>query len=289
MKFSREFFIGFQLGYISALPYTICAFGVISHVFLIIAFIKDPLKLFRNSGTYLVANLALSDFLTCSIVPFSCCIPKDVHWAEPLMLVCMFSTVGISIFTVASISIDRFLVVAYPIQHRIYIKGKTIVLWLACVWLIGFAYPIKVTIFTADDFLDSFVMNVIGGSLILFTSVLYGITYDKLKKQSKSLSLENVSNRQKQARLIKEKRFLRTIILITCIVLACVLPTVIFFHYIQSKNLHFSDHLIVRILIGMFSGLYYANYAVNPLVYVFRLPNYRKTFCLLYCCKRMQH
>jgi hypothetical protein len=48
-----------------ALLYVICAFGAISQVFLIVAFIKDPLKCFRNPATYLIVTLAVSDFLAC--------------------------------------------------------------------------------------------------------------------------------------------------------------------------------------------------------------------------------
>ena len=37
--------------------------GVVSHLLLFICLLKDPLKCFGNSATYLVANLALSDFI----------------------------------------------------------------------------------------------------------------------------------------------------------------------------------------------------------------------------------
>ena len=36
-------------------------FGAVSNVLLLVAFIKDPLKCFRNPGTYLVMNLSVSD------------------------------------------------------------------------------------------------------------------------------------------------------------------------------------------------------------------------------------
>ena len=42
----------------------ICIVRVVSNVLLLVAFVKDPLKCFRNSGTYLVMNLSVSDCLT---------------------------------------------------------------------------------------------------------------------------------------------------------------------------------------------------------------------------------
>ncbi len=48
---------------------TISVLGVALNVLLLVAFLKDPLKCFRNSGTYLVMNLAVSDCLTCLFAP----------------------------------------------------------------------------------------------------------------------------------------------------------------------------------------------------------------------------
>jgi hypothetical protein len=39
--------------------------GISSHLLLLICLVKDPLKCFRNSATYLITNLAFSDFITC--------------------------------------------------------------------------------------------------------------------------------------------------------------------------------------------------------------------------------
>ncbi len=48
---------------------TISVLGVALNVLLLVAFLKDPLKCFRNSGTYLVMNLAVSDCLMCLFAP----------------------------------------------------------------------------------------------------------------------------------------------------------------------------------------------------------------------------
>ncbi len=44
---------------------TISVLGVALNILLLVAFFKDPLKCFRNSGAYLVMNLVVSDCLTC--------------------------------------------------------------------------------------------------------------------------------------------------------------------------------------------------------------------------------
>ena len=275
------FLTGLEVKYIRILPCSICIFGVISHVFLIVAFIKDPLKCFKNSGTYLVGNLAISDLLICLVSPLTHYLTST--WCS-VMLFAMRVTVGVSILTIAAISIDRFSMTVYPIKYRVLIKGKRIVVWIACIWIILSGISSQVFFHYSIKGLTLQVMNFSAAAAIIFSGVMYGLTYYKLKKQSKNLALENISNRQEQTRMMKEKRFLRTISFIACIQIVCIVPTSIFFNYHRLQALQM-DNLSARITLYVLVGLYYFNFAVNPVVYVLRLPNYRKTFYVLYSCK----
>ena len=127
----------FQLGNISIPAHAICIFGVISQVLLIIALIKDPLKCFKNSGTYFVENLAVSDLFTCLLAPFTCCVPTKWYWQIHSTL---FAITSVSVLTLASISLDRFLMVVYPLKHRVLMTGRIIIVWLACIWLLSSVY-----------------------------------------------------------------------------------------------------------------------------------------------------
>jgi hypothetical protein len=191
----------------------------------------------------------------------------------------------VSLITIASISVDRFLMVVYPLKYRVLMKGNVVILLLTCIWLIGFVFPAKILLsITITNNKDQILMNLQEVVCIIFASIMYGFTYFKLTKQSKNIALENVPNRQQQARVMRDKRFLRTIIVIACIAFACIVPTSVFYHYAVPQKLITGD-AVVRILNTITTCTFYVNYAVNPLVYVLRLPNYRKTFYLLYCRK----
>ncbi len=91
----------------------ISVLGVALNVLLLVAFLKDPPKCFRNSGTYLVMNLAVSDCLMCLFAPSFLVWDVIPGWHRIFeFLVWRFGTV--SLLSIASISIDRFLLVAYP-------------------------------------------------------------------------------------------------------------------------------------------------------------------------------
>jgi hypothetical protein len=64
--------------------------------------------------------------------------------------------------------------------------------------------------------------------------VAYASTYYKLKKQSRNIALQNSNECRAQGmRILKEKRFLKTIIIIACIAFVCIVPSVIFFAYMM--------------------------------------------------------
>ena len=271
-------------------PHISCIIGVISNLLLIIAFIKDPLKCFKNSGTYLVENLAVTDVLVSLFSPLDdcCMIPKNSLW-ERLKEFVRISCTNVSILTIASISLDRFFMIIYPLKHRVLMRKKIIVMWVACIWLLCSAYPIKVFVLSLTSYVDSHIWFFSEILPILFSSVMCGLTYHKLKKQSENLALENIPNRQQQARLIKEKQFLKTIIIVACIQFVCIVPTSIVTYYPELIEKTIDDGRVVWILKEIFHGLFHLNFSVNPLVYVLRLPNYRRTFYLVYCCKATRH
>ena len=59
-----------QYVYTVTIYHVICISGAILQI--LYAFVKDPIKCFRNSGTYLIANLAIADLLACLQVPLYC-------------------------------------------------------------------------------------------------------------------------------------------------------------------------------------------------------------------------
>lgn len=167
--------------------------------------------------------------------------------------------------------------------------GKFIVVWLACTWLIFSGLSAKTFFFPSIKNVALQVMNYFVGTAILFSCVMYGLAYYKLKKLSKNFVLGSISSREKQARVMKEKPFLRTIILIACIQIACVVPTTLLLNHHTHFQALLTDGPFARILRLSFGILFYLNFAVNPVVYVLRLPNYRKTFHSLFCCKAVLH
>ena len=151
--------------------------GTISNLLLLVAFIKDPLKCFRNSGTYLVMNLSASDCLTCLVYLYFVVYPK------PFMIFRFFLPLlaSASFVSIMSISIDHFLMVAYPMKYRTMMKGKVILLWLAAIWLVSSIIPLLTNLSESSVKIGLSAMIIFGGIVVVLSLVMYSCTYYKLK------------------------------------------------------------------------------------------------------------
>jgi hypothetical protein len=129
----------FNLKYLPT--YFICLCGFISHSLLLIAFIKDPLKWFRNSGTYLVANLAVADLTICLCGPL---VSVSVHWS--INIIWQVALCGSQV-TIVSIAADRYLMVAFPFKHRSLMKGKKFLIWITFIWVLSCSTPVNILLY----------------------------------------------------------------------------------------------------------------------------------------------
>ena len=263
-----------KLDYASLSQFVICFLGAVSHSLLLYAFFKDPLKCFKHSGTFLVMNLAVADFITCLATPVYLNVKVSVIYKTLRFI--LTTTIYASIVTIISISIDRFLLVAYPIKHSYFIKGNVLTIWPACIWLASIIIPTKRLIFGEHSY-DLVAIHSIAAIVGILSAVLYAFTYFKLKKQSRSMQAlqSSIESRAQHIRILKEKQFLKTIMIIACVTVICIVPSSIL------KTTYTAE-----IVIYIYFCMLYINFSVNPLIYFLRLPNYRKTFYLLYCGRR---
>ena len=265
-----------KLDYPSLPQFVICFLGAVSHSLLLCAFYKDPLKCFKHSGTFLVMNLAVADFIICLVTPVYLNVKVSVIYKTIRFI--LATTINVSIATIISISIDRFILVARLIKHSYFIKGKVLTIWPACIWLTSIIIPTKRQIF-GERSSELVALNSTAAIIGILSAVLYAFTYFKLKKQSRNMQAlqSSIESRAQRIRILKEKQFLKTIIIIACVAVICIVPSSIL------KTIYMAE---IPIVTYIYFCMLHINFSVNPLIYFLRLPNYRKTFYLLYCGRR---
>ena len=257
---------------------TVCT-GVVSHSLLLICLLKDPLKCFRNSATYLIMNLALSDFLVSTVRLLQMLLFERISTLAYISNSVMLA----SLFSIFSIAIDRFILTVHPFKHRVLLNGRRITIWIATIWLPCFCSLVKELIADHEHTIDRIIYNTI---FIVFTSVtflIYILTYLSLKKRG-----QEISQRQTQSgNRVAEKAFLKTIMIVAFVQILTLAPACIYGLVQDSWSVSDidgdSDDFSVKNLILL--EMYALNFAVNPFLYLWRLKNYRKTFRLIFCRK----
>ena len=265
----------FQFKYIPVL--IIGVSGVLLHVILLIALIRDPLRCFRNSATYLIANLAVSDLILSICGPFTLFGRWDLRIISGIAF-------GVSVLAIFSIAIDRFIMVTYPFKHQYLMSGKKIILWITFFWILSSFRSFAETMLLPTNVYSFTIQNCLAVAIILLSGILYVSIFISLRKQTKNLALHcaSGSNRSQATRLLKEKQFVRTIILVALIAIIGIVPYSIAWFVLVRNGKLYDKTLAMDILMCFLMTLFFFTFASNPLIYFMRLPRYRKSFYILY-------
>ena len=272
-------------------------FGIFLNIMLLYAHKKDPCKRLRSSSSPFIVNIAFIDFLA------SCCnlaqpFLSDFSFYSPtytlrkrLIYAIIIFLVSISFTSFASLSVERFFSVAFPLWHRVRITNQFSRYWLMAVWFFHFIYDGSITIILLYNHYETeWILCKCFSMLAMFllTQIMYLASYISLRKQRKGLYKREDSNenniRMIEIRLQNEKNFLITIAIVCFVLVVTVLPglIILFITILFSKNsITFSSMIKPQTVWGM--AIMTSNYAVNGLIYLWRMKKYRKTFKELYC------
>ena len=142
-------------------------------------------------------------------------------------------------------------------------NGKRILLWLTGIWLTALILPIALLYSEPDEM---YTINYFRLFFVVLSLIMYATTYVSFKKHSMSIGQQNSTERRAQEiRIIKEKRFLKTIILVASIVFICTVPSLIYFQL--DHSLARTQNIVVYDIVYKIStSIFNANFAINPFI-----------------------
>ena len=272
--------------------------GVLGNVLLIVAHVKDPLRLLKTPSSTFIFNIALIDALISCILVVGMIraltgVEKSPDWDYSLagsisyfLLSLCYSTVFASYL---SLAIERFLSVAYPFRHRAHITSTVCRYWAVGIWL--FIAGLRLTDFvliqtmkfTRQSQLSLIVFMCV---MLLLTICFYIASYISIRKQSLKIQrrtdMNDATKRTFELRLQNEKHFLFTIAIACLVLAAAVLPFVTASFMLLLYGMEEEKWVGIRSNVIHFA-LLFVNSSVNVFLYLWRLPKYRKTFKKLYC------
>lgn len=116
----------------------IAVVGILGNVLVLVAVVSS--KALQTSSTVFIANLAVADLLTCLTLPwfvFAPFVDATSYWDTVcfVVLAVAHTTIGCSIYTLASIAINRFVLILSPRKYYLRIfQPKVFIIWVSLLW-----------------------------------------------------------------------------------------------------------------------------------------------------------
>ena len=269
--------------------------GLVANILLLVAHHKDPLNCFRNVSTYFLHNIAINDCLL--IVVALVMVALAVKTNGPIFFRSkyipvvkpgvVFSTSALNI-SLASLAVERFTSVAYPFFHQVHVTRERTRLWFGVVWTVALAsVGIAVAIRRAKLRVTIYIVDLsITLPCLTVMFAFYIACFVSIKRQQKRFKESRVqadlTRRSLEIKLRNEQRFLATIVIASVSIIVLWLPSFVFL--LPDVNIEGGiSGGLYRDLNTSFSLLVLGQSILNPFLYLWRLPKYRKTFRRLYC------
>ena len=198
----------------------------------------------------------------------------------------------LAFLSVFSLALERYFAIARPLWHKIHITPRVCVFWIAAVWFCGTAFAsICAWLLLQSKYTHrELLLQVYSTTIFLATIQVYLAAYFAIRTRRLGIANDDVISETVrttlETRLKNERCFLSTIFIVNCFLLTTILPWLITFFLIErfaKAKTSCLRNLIDYVLYHVVSFLFALNFVVNPFIYLWRLPKYRKTFLVLYC------
>lgn len=280
--------------------------GSVGNLTTVIALIKC--RRVRNATTVFVINLAVADFIFCSVnLPLTAVRYANRKWTLgdefcTVFPFIFYGNVAASLLFMTAITLNRFILINHyqwydKIFGRINISLIIVFCWVGSFILLipalfgvwgRFGYKeasFSCTILPSENgqspkkvlFITGFFVPV-ATIIVAYSCIFYKVrkTGEKLKTCQRALNLKSVSRVSSHKK--REMQITRTMLVIFCTFLLCFLPLMIV--NVMEKEIRYPEvHIVSSVLAWMSS-------CTNPFIYCALSRHYRQAYLSLFCAKR---
>ena len=260
------------------------------NILTIIVFIKN--SGLRKRSMYLVINLAVADLFFGGFVEVMDFFNDGVYcnfWQYNLSYVGLWENVIYavyhtfvltSIINLAALSLERLHATFRPFKHRI-IKKWVFRGAVALIWVTAGLYSIAFEVTRKLGHLFNYLVV----SFYSFVSICLFFIF--VSYMSIAVKINCGARPQPHDAVSREKKLTKTLFIMTVVSLMLWLPLVVFLYFYRLgdssvTSLSPSTYFHLR---KAFLFLYYANSLVNPILYAFRMPEFKKALVSLLRCR----
>ena len=284
-------------------PSLVLTVGIASVVFngaLLIAMTFNSRQVFASLGSYFIYNLAIADFVTGvnSIVwGISELMPPEAFSIESrlALLTIFWITVQVAFYTVFVMSTERLVAIVFPFKAALLMSRKKTTVYCIAVWILAVVCG---GLFHWKIHPVQFFLTIVFEVVIVCIVIEYVLVFRQLRvlwQSSKTRAVYNGHNNndaestknKKTTDLQREYEVTIVVVTLAVILVITVFPYMIACQIILSYDLFDTplsyDHPVEKFYLYYFP-IELLNFVVDPIVYGWRLPKYRKAFLATFGC-----
>ncbi len=297
--FSNPFEVAVRFAFGSAIYMLVVSFiTIVANALLILVVLIDPLKTFKNSTSYFLIGLAISDLLTAVIhLPLfsSCFIFYYLQGPEQGLILCgeIFLDLGetqsaitmtVSFFIVFAFTFTQFVIVSSPLKYARMATSRKVVISLVILYVYSILFWVSQYWGMPIELLDTIDVFLHCLTIPYATIVFYILLHRTFKrKMAASRELSSESHVQRESNETQSNRTQRKFITVNCILIAilflCSQPSAIFWLLRLFWYQEITPQLLIINL--MIDNILYLKIVLDPFVYAWRLPKYREALRVL--------
>lgn len=289
----------------------VCPLTVLANTLLLVAIYKDPFKTFRTPTACFLVGLAIVDLIT-GLMPepmVTACYfmlynndPRQIHCKKIFNIAGIVAaiTTNASFFIVMAFTFAQYIAVAFPLKYIRLISVPKTMACVAIILLYAVLFEVLRTIGVPQEVVEKIDLHLHSTFSLLFTIITYLLLQRAFRKQmaersvtlstTHGLSMESTDRTESSPRREKptrkqliERNFIRLNLLLIVILLVCSQPSAILWYvylYARESTKKSETLFVVRVVA---ENTLYLKFLVDPFVFAWRLPKYRKALKKALC------
>ncbi|XP_032240742.2 histamine H2 receptor [Nematostella vectensis] len=261
------------------------------------AIVRDPFNELRTPFNYFLLSLATTDLIVGVLMDT---VSTVFHLTEVLKVdvvdirilhILYFILTTASILSLAALTFDRYMAVVFPVKYKLDLTGRRAIIATILIWII--ALGASFVYFKLGFIFYSFIF---ANAAVIFTFCVlvfvYASIFKKLRAQiaqwkarKPTGAAERKEGKMKLRTMTRENKVIQALVSVLVAYAMCFTPACVMIYMLNLC--HSCDCELIHWLRDLQFVIVLLNSGINPYLYAFRMPQFKKVIVRLLPCSRL--